>query len=57
MAEFLIGSVGELDGVTNTETFSVLRIAKFGYEWEIPEYDDGLAAAEESNADPSEAGE
>lgn len=52
MAEFLLDSVGELEGVTDTETFSVLRIAKFGYEWEVPEYDDGRAMAGESNAHP-----
>ena len=38
MAEFLIRSVGQLPGVVATETCSVLEIAKFGYEWEIPEY-------------------
>ncbi|HTT95583.1 MAG TPA: Lrp/AsnC family transcriptional regulator [Solirubrobacterales bacterium] len=54
MAEFLLGSVGELDGVADTETFSVLRIAKFGYEWEVPEYDDGWPVAGESNAHPAD---
>lgn len=52
MADFLIRSVGSLEGVTATETFSVLRIAKFGYEWEVPHYHDGLPAREVSNAHP-----
>ena len=39
MANFLINSVGTLPGVASTESFSVLRIAKFGYEWEVPEWD------------------
>jgi hypothetical protein len=37
MAEFLISSIGKLEGVPATETFNVLQIAKFGYEWEIPD--------------------
>lgn len=37
MADFLITSIGQLDGVLAAESFNVLRIAKFGYEWEIPE--------------------
>lgn len=36
MAEFLLSAIGKLPGVRNSETFNVLRIAKFGYEWEIP---------------------
>jgi Lrp/AsnC family transcriptional regulator, regulator for asnA, asnC and gidA len=36
MAEFLLTSIGKLPGVRKSETFNVLRIAKFGYEWEIP---------------------
>ena len=36
MAEFLLTAIGKLPGVRNSETFNVLRIAKFGYEWEIP---------------------
>jgi Lrp/AsnC family transcriptional regulator, regulator for asnA, asnC and gidA len=55
MANFLINSVGTLAGVTSTESFSVLRIAKFGYEWEIPEYYD-LADGEVSNAHPTQGG-
>jgi Lrp/AsnC family transcriptional regulator for asnA, asnC and gidA len=38
MAHFLISSLGKLPGVSTAETFNVLKIAKFGYEWEIPEY-------------------
>jgi Lrp/AsnC family transcriptional regulator for asnA, asnC and gidA len=37
MAEFVISSIGKLAGVSTAETFNVLRIAKFGYEWEIPQ--------------------
>lgn len=37
LADFLLQEIGELEGVTATETINVLRIAKFGYEWEIPE--------------------
>jgi Lrp/AsnC family transcriptional regulator, regulator for asnA, asnC and gidA len=36
MADFLIKNIGQLPGVTKTETFNVIQIAKFGYEWEIP---------------------
>jgi Lrp/AsnC family transcriptional regulator for asnA, asnC and gidA len=36
MADFLLTTIGKLPGVRNSETFNVLRIAKFGYEWEIP---------------------
>ncbi|MCW2516699.1 MAG: Lrp/AsnC family transcriptional regulator [Mycobacterium sp.] len=36
MAEFLLNSIGKLPGVQKSETFNVLRIAKFGYEWEVP---------------------
>lgn len=38
MADFIISSIGQLDGVLGAESFNVLRIAKFGYEWEIPEH-------------------
>ena len=37
LADFLLTEIGQLDGVTSTETINVLRIAKFGYEWEVPE--------------------
>lgn len=57
MADFLIRSVGELPGIISTETWSVLKIAKFGYEWEVPEYYEQATAdplPEASNAHPSE---
>jgi Lrp/AsnC family transcriptional regulator for asnA, asnC and gidA len=38
MADFIISSIGKLPGVSAAETFNVLRIAKFGYEWEIPDH-------------------
>ena len=37
LADFLLSEIGDLDGVTSTETINVLRIAKFGYEWEVPD--------------------
>ncbi|WP_320669141.1 Lrp/AsnC family transcriptional regulator [Patulibacter defluvii] len=37
LADLLISTFGHLDGVTAVESFNVLRIAKFGYEWEAPE--------------------
>ncbi len=37
MAEFILESVGKLSGVRKIDTFYVLRIAKFGYEWDIPQ--------------------
>ncbi|QAB18689.1 Lrp/AsnC family transcriptional regulator [Leucobacter muris] len=37
LADFLLKEIGELEGVTSTETINVLRIAKFGYEWEVPD--------------------
>lgn len=37
MADLLITTFGQLDGVAAVESFNVLRIAKFGYEWEAPE--------------------
>lgn len=59
MADFLLRSVGEQEGILSTETWSVLKIAKFGYEWEVPQYyeqtDDHPPLKEASNAHPSEA--
>lgn len=37
MASFLINTIGQLPGVHDADTFNVLRIVKFGYEWEIPQ--------------------
>lgn len=37
MADFVLSSIGKLAGVRKSETFNVLRIAKFGYEWDIPQ--------------------
>ena len=37
MAEFVISSIGGVEGVVGAESFNVMRIAKFGYEWEVPE--------------------
>lgn len=57
MADFLIRSVGELPGIVSTESFSVLRIAKFGYEWEVPRHYEETSSAdarEPTNAHPTE---
>ncbi len=43
MAGFLISSIGKLNGVRAAETFNVLEIAKFGYEWDLPQAD-GMAS-------------
>jgi Lrp/AsnC family transcriptional regulator for asnA, asnC and gidA len=56
MADFLLRSVGELSGIVTTETFSVLKISKFGYEWEVPGYYEEMETGPEdeaSNAHPS----
>jgi Lrp/AsnC family transcriptional regulator for asnA, asnC and gidA len=37
MADFLLSSIGKVRGVRRSETFNVVRIAKFGYEWDIPQ--------------------
>ena len=58
MADFLIRSVGELPGILSTETWSVLKIAKFGYEWEVPDYYEEVEhdpLPEASNAHPSQS--
>lgn len=45
LADFLLSDLGRLPGVRAAETFNVLRIAKFGYEWEIPEPSPGRRGA------------
>lgn len=37
MADLVIGTIGRLDGVVSADSFNVMRIAKFGYEWEVPD--------------------
>lgn len=37
LADFILGSIGKLNGIQRADTFNVLRIAKFGYEWDIPQ--------------------
>lgn len=58
MADFLLRSVGGLPGILTTETWNVLKIAKFGYEWEVPEYYDRseheASLPEASNAHPGQ---
>lgn len=56
LADFLIRSVGELPGIVSTESFSVLRIAKFGYEWEVPQDYEGASTVDDrepTNAHPT----
>lgn len=36
MADFLM-TIAEIKGVISSETMTVLRVAKFVYEWEVPE--------------------
>lgn len=37
MLEFVTKELGRLDGVTDAETSVILKVAKFSYEWEIPQ--------------------
>jgi Lrp/AsnC family transcriptional regulator for asnA, asnC and gidA len=37
MAQFVLDAIGRIPGVVSTETMTVLRVAKFMYEWEVPE--------------------
>jgi len=55
MAGFLISSIGKLEGVREAETFNVLEIVKFGYEWEIPSLDGLARRPGASIAHPAEA--
>lgn len=36
MAELCIDAIGRIPGVVRTETMTVLRVAKFAFEWEAP---------------------
>ena len=37
MALLLLEEIGQMEGVTSSETMTVLRVAKFAYEWEVPD--------------------
>jgi Lrp/AsnC family transcriptional regulator for asnA, asnC and gidA len=37
MLNFVTKKLGHLEGVTNLETSVILKVAKFSYEWEIPQ--------------------
>ncbi len=37
LLRFLSQSISKISGITRTETSVILRVAKFAYEWEIPE--------------------
>jgi len=37
MLEFVTRKLGRLDGVSDVETSVILKVAKFSYEWEIPD--------------------
>ena len=37
MFQFLTRKLGHLDGVLNVETSVILKVAKFSYEWEVPQ--------------------
>lgn len=51
LAEFLLTEIGSLEGVSSVDTINVLRIEKFGYEWEVPDAAD-LMIPEHSIANP-----
>lgn len=50
MAKFILEALAGVPGVVGTETMTVLRVAKFAYEWEVPEIPprEGLGATETS---------
>lgn len=37
MAEFILETIGQISGVRRVDTFDVLRVTKFAYEWEVPQ--------------------
>jgi Lrp/AsnC family transcriptional regulator for asnA, asnC and gidA len=37
MLQFVTKRLGHLDGVLKLETSVILKVAKFSYEWEIPQ--------------------
>jgi Lrp/AsnC family transcriptional regulator for asnA, asnC and gidA len=37
MLQFVTKKLGHLDGVLNVETSVILKVAKFSYEWEVPQ--------------------
>jgi Lrp/AsnC family transcriptional regulator, regulator for asnA, asnC and gidA len=37
LADFLFGPLADVPGIVTTETMTILEIAKFAYEWQIPE--------------------
>ncbi len=37
MANLVIDDIGRIDGVSETVPMPVLRVAKFAYEWEVPD--------------------
>jgi len=37
MLTFVTRTLGQLEGVTDAETSVILKVAKFSYEWEIPQ--------------------
>lgn len=41
LLDFLTKRIAELPGVRHTETSVVLKVAKFSYEWEMPDPSDG----------------
>lgn len=37
LLEFVTQTIGSFDGIVDAETSIILRVAKFSYEWEIPQ--------------------
>jgi Lrp/AsnC family transcriptional regulator for asnA, asnC and gidA len=37
MLQFLTKKLGHLEGVVNLETYVIMKVAKFSYEWEVPQ--------------------
>lgn len=37
MLNFVTRKLGHLEGVLNLETYVILKVAKFSYEWEVPQ--------------------
>jgi Lrp/AsnC family transcriptional regulator for asnA, asnC and gidA len=52
LAELLIERISQVPGVVSTETFTILRIAKFAYEWEIPDDVDLYPGESQQNSGP-----
>ena len=41
LLDFLQGELATIEGITDTETSIILKVAKFSFEWELPLEDEG----------------